>query len=59
MAASFSDGTVRVWSAATGARLAVLSGGDELDDDPIAFGPGGNLLVNVDDSNRITEWKLR
>lgn len=59
IAASFDDGTTRMWSAATGNRLAVLHDGNTTGNHPIAFGPGGKLLLTADGSYHVTEWKLR
>jgi WD40 domain-containing protein/WD40 repeat protein len=59
VAASFADGTVGVRSAATGGRLALLPGGATFLTDPIAFGLGARVLVNVSSDGDLTRWRLR
>jgi WD40 repeat protein len=59
VAASFADGTVGVWSAATGGRLALLPGGGTFRTDPIAFGLGARVLVNVSSAGDLVRWRLR
>ncbi|HUN33706.1 MAG TPA: hypothetical protein VMU95_16980 [Trebonia sp.] len=59
LAASFGDGTIRVWSVATGRRLADLTGANAAAVGPIAFALGGQLLVSLENTGEITEWKLR
>jgi WD40 repeat protein len=62
VACSFTDdageGSIRVWSAATGRRLAVLSGQDPYLGNPFTFGLGGTLLASVTLDGGITEWSL-
>lgn len=55
---SCGDGSIGVWSLATGDRLADLHGGQELLEDPIAFGLGGLVLAAVNKDGGITEWNV-
>jgi DNA-binding beta-propeller fold protein YncE len=62
VACSFTDdlgeGSIRVWSAATGRRLALLNGQDPYFGNPFTFGLGGTLLASVTLDGGITEWSL-
>jgi hypothetical protein len=58
VAASFDDGTVGVWSAATGRRLAVLNDASTSPTDPVTFGLGGRVLVNLNSAGDLTQWSL-
>jgi hypothetical protein len=51
-------GTARLWSVATGRRLARLQDASAAAVGPIAFARGGQLLMSLENTAEVTEWNL-